>query len=119
MPSSCILFLFLKEITELSGVFVEFFVEFAVDGADLGVYDAVAFTFRVEDGVDVEARGGGFARGEAEALDELLLEVGCQVVLGAEEDYAALGDWLVLVKLRRKWREGACTGEREFSEQLL
>jgi hypothetical protein len=103
MPSSCILFLFLRENGEFPGVFVEFLVEFAVDGADFGVGHAVAFTFRVEDGVDVEAGSGGFAGGAAEALDELLLEVGCQVVLGAEEDYAALGDWLVLVKLRRKW----------------
>ena len=55
MPCSGILFLFLSENGEFSGVFVEFFVEFDVDGADFWVGDAVAFTFRVEDGVDMEA----------------------------------------------------------------
>lgn len=42
--------------------------------------------------MNVETGTGGFARGAAEALDELLLEVGCQVVLSAKEDYATLGD---------------------------
>jgi len=34
---------------------VEFLVEFRVDGRDLGVGDAVAFTLGVEDRVDVQA----------------------------------------------------------------
>ena len=63
------------------------------DDADLVVLAAV-LARRVADGVDVQARRGGFAGQLAEAVDEFLLEVICQVVLGAEEDDAALGDFL-------------------------
>lgn len=47
----------------------------------------------VEDGVDVEGRVAGFARELTEAVDEMLLQIVCQVVLGTEEDNAALRDW--------------------------
>ena len=62
------------------------------DGADLRVL-AAQVALGVEDRVDVEARGGRAARQLAEAQDELLLELGGEAVLGAEEDDAALGDW--------------------------
>ncbi len=61
------------------------------DDADLVVL-AAELAAGVADGVDVQARGGGLARELAEAVDELLLQVVGQVVLGAEEDDAALGD---------------------------
>jgi len=54
-------------------VFVDFLVQFGVDGADFGVCDTVSLALRVENGMDVEARGGGFSRGETDALDEFFL----------------------------------------------
>lgn len=62
------------------------------DVADLGVADA-EFGGVVEDGVDVEGGDGGFVGELAEAVDEVFLEGVGEVVLGAEEDYTALGDW--------------------------
>ena len=62
------------------------------DDADLVVRVQVAPG--VVDGVDVQLGGGRLARELAEALDELLLEVVGYVVLLAEEDDAALRDWL-------------------------
>lgn len=63
-------------------------------GADLGnfVIANAEFGGVVEDGVDVEGRIGGFTAKLAETMDEVFLEVVGQVVLGAEEDDAALGD---------------------------
>ena len=43
--------------------------------------------------MDVQAGGGGLAGEEPDFLDDFFLEVGGEVVLGAEEDDAALGDW--------------------------
>jgi hypothetical protein len=51
----------LRKNSELPSALVDSFVEFAVDDADFGVSDAIAFTLRVEDGVDVEAGSGWFA----------------------------------------------------------
>jgi len=62
------------------------------DDADLVVLAAV-LPRRVADGVDVQARGRRLARELAEALDELLLQLVGDAVLGAEEDDAALGDF--------------------------
>lgn len=62
------------------------------DGADLGVV-AAQVTVVVEEGVNVQGRCAGAARQLAQAQDELLLEVVGEVVLGAEEDDAALRDW--------------------------
>lgn len=61
------------------------------DDADLVVL-AAELAAGIADGVDVQARGRRLARQLAEAVDELLLQVVGQVVLGAEEDDAALGD---------------------------
>jgi hypothetical protein len=49
--------------------------------------------------VDVEGGVWGFSGELAEAVDEVFLEVVGEVVLGAEEDYAAFGDWMVLLVL--------------------
>jgi len=73
------------------GLQVEILALLRADGADLGVASA-ELPLRVEDRVDVEARGRRAARELAEAEDELLLQVVGQVVLGAEEDDPALGD---------------------------
>lgn len=78
---------------------VERFLLLRGDDADFVVATAV-LARRVADGVDVEARGGGLAGELAEALDEFLLEVVGEVVLLAEEDDAALGDWGVLVRVQ-------------------
>lgn len=61
------------------------------DGADLGVAPA-ELTGVVEDGVDVEAGRPGPPCQFSQAQDELLLEVVGELVLGAEEDDATLGD---------------------------
>lgn len=45
--------------------------------------------------MDVQAGCGGFTGEFAEALDELFLEVIGDVVLGTEENYTSLRDWLV------------------------
>jgi hypothetical protein len=83
---------------------VECLVLHRADGADLRVA-AAELALRVEQRVDVQARGRGLAGQRAEALDELLLQVVGQAVLRAEEDDAALGDWEGLVRLwcRRAW----------------
>ncbi len=64
------------------------------DGADLGVGPA-PLALRVEDGVDVQARRGRPARQLAQTEDQRLLQLVGQVVLGPEEDDAALGDCLL------------------------
>jgi hypothetical protein len=46
----------------------------------------------VADRVDVQARGRGLARQLAETVDQLLLQVIGQVVLGTEEDDTTLGN---------------------------
>ncbi len=70
-------------------------VELAVldraNGADLRVV-AAQLALRVEDGVDVQARRRRPARQLAQPEDERLLQLIGQVVLGAEEDDAALRD---------------------------
>lgn len=104
MPSSSILFL--GSLAETSVVFVEFFVKLRINSRNLGVGDAVAFALTVKDWVDVEAAGGRFAGGEAEALDEFFLEVGRKIVLGAEKDYASLGDWENLLDCDHGGRRG-------------
>lgn len=53
---------------------VELLVLDRADGADLGVV-AAQLALRVEDGVDVKARGRRSARQLAQPQDELLLEV--------------------------------------------
>ena len=93
MPLSRILLLFRSSVAESSRVFVQFLVELAVDGADFWIGDAIAFTFRVEDWVDVETGCGGLAGEETDLLDKFLLEICGEVVLCAEEDNAALRDW--------------------------
>lgn len=75
----------------LRAVSEHLFAREGADGADLGVGDAELVGV-VEDGVDVQGGVGGFAGLLAESVDELLLEVVGEVVLGAEEDDAALGD---------------------------
>ncbi len=47
----------------------------------------------VADGVDVQTRGSGLSGQFAQTIDKLFLQVVGQVVLGAEEDDATLGDW--------------------------
>jgi hypothetical protein len=73
VPLSTVLLLGLCGDGQLSCVFVDFLVQFGVDGADFGVCDTVSLALRVENGMDVEARGGGFSRGETDALDEFFL----------------------------------------------
>lgn len=70
---------------------VELLVLDRADRADLGVV-AAAFALRVQQRVDVQSRGGGTTSQLSEADDELLLQFVGEVVLGAEEDDAALGD---------------------------
>lgn len=70
------------------------------DGADLGVV-AAQLAGVVQQGVDVERRRLGTPGQLAEAQDELLLEVVGEVVLGTEEDDAAL-------------RDCAAVGKKEF-----
>lgn len=55
------------------------------DGADLVVADAELGRV-VENGVDVERRVSRLAGQLAKAVYKLLLQVVCEVVLGAEED---------------------------------
>jgi hypothetical protein len=76
----------------LGGLGVELLVLDGADGADLRVL-AAELALRVEDGVDVEGVCGGAACELAETADELLLQLVGEVVLGAEEDDAALRDW--------------------------
>jgi len=40
--------------------------------------------------MDVQARSGGLARGETDALNELLLKIFCEIILSAEENYSSL-----------------------------
>jgi hypothetical protein len=54
VPLAAVLLLRLCDDGQFSGVFVDLLVEFRVDGADLGVGDAVPFTLGVENRVDVE-----------------------------------------------------------------
>jgi hypothetical protein len=63
------------------------------DDADLVVLAAV-LAGGVADGVDVQSGRCGLARQLAQPVDQLLLQVVGEVVLGAEEDDAALGDWV-------------------------
>lgn len=99
---------------------VERFLLLRGDDADFVVAAAV-LTRRVADGVDVQARGGGLAGELAEALDEFLLEVVGEVVLLAEEDDAALGDWGVLVRVCRAegGREGVLVMARSRRSSSL
>lgn len=53
---------------------------------------AAPFALRVEERVDVKTRGCGAAAEFTEFVDEFLLEVVGEVVLGAEEDDTSLGD---------------------------
>ena len=47
-------------------------------------------TARIDDWMNMQSGGAGFARELAKALGQLFLEVVVQSVLGAEEDNAAL-----------------------------
>jgi hypothetical protein len=85
-------FVALLRAPERGAVFVELLCLLGGDDRDLIVV-ATEATAAVGDRVDVEAGLLGFAGELAEFLDELFLEVVVEVVLFAEEDYAALGDW--------------------------
>lgn len=74
---------------------VVFLVLFGADGADLEIVSA-ELTARVEDGVDMETRGGGPSGKLSKAQDQFLLEVVGEVVLGTEEHDAALRNWVHL-----------------------
>lgn len=70
---------------------VDFAEELGADSGDLLVRVTVAtdLAFGVEDGVDVQARGGRAAGELADFEDELFLEVVGEVILCAEPDDAA------------------------------
>jgi hypothetical protein len=55
VPLSTVLLLGLCDDRQLSGVFVDFLVQFRIDGADFWVCDTISLPLRVEDGVDVKA----------------------------------------------------------------
>ena len=63
------------------------------DGADLRIL-AAQVPIRVEHGVDVQTRRRRATGELAETQDELLLQVVCEVVLGTEEDYTSLRDYI-------------------------
>lgn len=70
---------------------VELCVLLGADGADLEVV-AAKLALRIEQRVDVQRGAGRTTRQLSKPEDELLLEIIREVVLGAEEDDAALGD---------------------------
>jgi hypothetical protein len=72
--------------------FVQFLVEFAVDGADFWISYAVAFAVGVEYWVDVKSRRRRLAGQDSDFLDELLLQVCSEIILGSEEHNTTLGD---------------------------
>ena len=76
----------------LEAVGVELLGLLGRDDGDLVVAAAV-LAGRIANGVDVQAGGLGLAGQLAEVVDQLLLQVIREVVLGAEEDNSALGDW--------------------------
>lgn len=87
MPLRAALFLGAKPVTGIP--LVVLFVLHGADGADLRVV-ASELAFRVQERVNVEARCLWSPGEFAEAEDELLLEVVCEVVLCAEKDNAPL-----------------------------
>lgn len=78
-------------VLDLAGVDVEqLLARQRRDGADFVVVPE--FRRAIQDRVDVQRRGRGLVGEFAQALDELLLQRVCQVVLFAEEDDTALAD---------------------------
>jgi hypothetical protein len=69
------------------------------DGANLQIIASFLAAFRVEKGMDVQARGFRTTGKFSKAQDEVFLDVVGEVVLSTEEDDAAFGDYLVLLAL--------------------
>lgn len=86
VPLSRVLFLWL----ELAGIHSS--VELTVNGRDLRIGDLVTLTLWVKDWVDVKTRCLWLAGEKTNSLDQLLLEIGSKVILGAEENDTSLGD---------------------------
>jgi len=57
---------------------------------------ATKFASRVGDRVDMKLARSRLARKFSKSLDELLLEIVGYIILLAEENYTALGDWLIV-----------------------
>ena len=72
MPLAAVLFLALREGRKLPGS-VNLLIQFGVDGADFWVGNAISFALRVEDGMNVEAGGGGLSGCKTDALDQFFL----------------------------------------------
>jgi hypothetical protein len=76
----------------IPGACVDLLVLDRADSADFRVVTA-KLTLRVQNGVDMKRIGGGASRELSKTVNELLLELIGEFVLGTEEDDTAFGDW--------------------------